>query len=320
MSHDWPKGVYHYGNLDKLYQWKGFLKQEIEANTLGSSAAEDVLRSLQPDHWFSAHLHVRFPARVQHSQTEKVTNFLALDKCLPKRKFLEVIDMGPTSGPLELSYDAEWLAITKMTLPLMNTQPSPTQLPYSREEITSLKPTQDAIREVIELMENDLRIPHNFTQSAPLYNPANQQRYVQVTASTNPQTDIFCQRLKMRNPFWETDLGEATSTDNPDEISLSEEEESEVQNSDGSTVSQGSTEQGKKESARETYLPSMAVLDERGSVNDSTSIKTDASRDSTLSEQSNDDSLASQYEPPTKTFKLKRRNQAIYTASDDSDS
>ncbi len=94
LSHDWPKGVYHYGNLDELYRWKGFLREEIESNTLGSYAAQEVLRALQPDFWFSAHLHCRFPATVVHSQIGKVTNFLALDKCLPRRKYLEVIDVG----------------------------------------------------------------------------------------------------------------------------------------------------------------------------------------------------------------------------------
>ncbi|KAG6872557.1 hypothetical protein C0995_008901 [Termitomyces sp. Mi166 len=52
-----------------------------------------------------------------------VTNFLALDKCLPKRRFLEVIDIptpafeqtGPplsSAGPT-LSFDPVWLAITR---------------------------------------------------------------------------------------------------------------------------------------------------------------------------------------------------------------
>ena len=342
MSHDWPKGVYHYGNLDELYRWKGFLRQEIEENTLGSSAAEDVLRSLQPDHWFSAHLHVRFPARIQHSQTSKVTNFLALDKCLPKRKFLEVIDVGPASGPLELSYDAEWLAITKLTLPFVNTEPSHTQLPLSREEITKCKPTQDTIRELSDLMGNDLRIPHNFTQNAPLYDAANHQRFVRVTTSTNPQTDFFCQRLKMRNPFWETDLLEGTLTENPDEINLSDEDE-EMKNYNSSTFSLNLPEPTeKKESGKETGLISNAASDQSENVSYSTS---DEAEKNTFSEKEGDSSTASKsvfeekesvedstsseqdkdvsssgYEPPTKTFKLKRRNQAIYTASEDSDS
>ncbi|XP_028416958.1 lariat debranching enzyme-like [Dendronephthya gigantea] len=222
MSHDWPKGVYHYGNLNELYRWKGFLRPEIENDTLGSYAAQEVLKSLQPDFWFSAHLHCRFPAQVTHSQTGKVTNFLALDKCLPRRKYLEVIDVGPPKGPMELSYDPEWLAITKSTLPLFNTEPGNTKLPFRESIVMSLKPNVEAIKAVQELFEGDLRIPENFTQNVPLYNPDRHQKHVQVTAEKNPQTDIFCQRLRIRNPFWATDI---SGDKNPDEISLSDEGE-----------------------------------------------------------------------------------------------
>jgi lariat debranching enzyme len=85
------------------------------------------LEALQPDYWFAAHLHVKFPAVVPHRTTttaaaaaaaagasqqqhdsgtgttsgggssggdaaeaQKVTRFLALDKCLPGRDFLQV--------------------------------------------------------------------------------------------------------------------------------------------------------------------------------------------------------------------------------------
>ena len=313
MSHDWPRGVYYHGNLDELFRWKGFLRPEIESNTLGSFAAEDVLGTLQPDYWFSAHLHVRFPATVHHSQTSKVTKFLALDKCLPRRKYLEVIDVGAASGPLELTYDAEWLAITKLTLPIMNTKPIQTQLPHSVEEVTRLKPTEDAIREVSGLLGNDLKIPCNFTQNAPLYNPAKHKKFVQVTANTNPQTDSFCQLLKIRNPFWNTDLGEEIPTENPDEISLSDEEEedSDVQNSSSSAFTQSSSDCAeKKDEKKDDFSLSTAedISEEKETV-----------ADTHLNTLESDVSTVPDYEPPKKTFKLVRRNQAMYTGSDDSD-
>jgi hypothetical protein len=43
---------------------------------------EQLLRELKPDYWFAAHMHVKFPALVQH-KGGRATRFLALDKCLP---------------------------------------------------------------------------------------------------------------------------------------------------------------------------------------------------------------------------------------------
>lgn len=64
-------------------------RDEIARNTLGSQAGEMLLHELKPKHWFSAHLHCRFSATIRHSE-HQITQFLALDKCLPRRKYLEV--------------------------------------------------------------------------------------------------------------------------------------------------------------------------------------------------------------------------------------
>ncbi|CAB4017083.1 Lariat debranching enzyme [Paramuricea clavata] len=357
LSHDWPKGVYHYGNLDELYRWKGFLREEIESNTLGSYAGQEVLRALQPDFWFSAHLHCRFPAQVVHSQTGKVTNFLALDKCLPRRKYLEVIDVGEPKGPLELSYDAEWLAITKSTLPLMNTEPVHTKLPYAESVIATLKPNEAVIKDVKELFDGDLKIPENFTQNVALYNPARHRKHVQVTAGTNPQTDSFCRKLKIRNPFWVTDLPGDVTSENPDEISLSDEDDDgdDTQSSDiSSNVTaplphvEGVQRPGflssvcKEEQVSSENPDEIGLADDEESESQSSDFPTArAASSSTHSEtrantdlpfKENDqktghDSLGdkinpdsnSDTEPPPKVFKLVRRNQNMYSTTEDSD-
>lgn len=77
---------------------------QINDNSLGSPPAEMLLHELRPDYWFSAHLHVKFAAKVDHppsgdsngaarsNGSRKSTRFLALDKCLPRRGFLQASD------------------------------------------------------------------------------------------------------------------------------------------------------------------------------------------------------------------------------------
>jgi len=170
-----------------------------------------LLRALQPEWWFSAHLHVRFEASVRHGEqvslhnssaagqnpdeiamddeflgdeenptrepvadnrvdlpgenaenqtpslpAPKVTKFLALDKCLPRRNFLEVsslhqntrcvgllttllqvVDIPLPSGetaPIDpntpkLAFDPEWLAITRAFHPYMTRRAEQTPFP-----------------------------------------------------------------------------------------------------------------------------------------------------------------------------------------------
>jgi lariat debranching enzyme len=120
MSHDWPRGISKHGDEAQLLRVKPFLASEIRANTFGSAPGEELLHSLQPRYWFSAHMHCRFAALVRHP-TGRETRFLALDKVLPNRDFLQVLDIpvsdvGP-EAPQALAYDAEWLALIRRTHP-----------------------------------------------------------------------------------------------------------------------------------------------------------------------------------------------------------
>ena len=66
MSHDWPRGIYNYGDVQGLLKYKYYFKEEVENNTLGSPPAMELLLKLKPRYWFSAHLHVKFAAVLQH--------------------------------------------------------------------------------------------------------------------------------------------------------------------------------------------------------------------------------------------------------------
>ena len=188
MSHDWPTNIHRYGDYQTLLREKPFFRDDIERGGLGSPPAEMLLKKLRPAYWFSAHLHVKFAAVVNHGVAEEkkeeegeinlegldeeqsremspgkraisssatnppakrtkgdaemisdgnpTTRFLALDKCLPRRDFLQILDIGqdPRNTYDEfLSYDPEWLALTKTFHPYLSVGLRPKELPPDEE-------------------------------------------------------------------------------------------------------------------------------------------------------------------------------------------
>lgn len=68
VSHDWPEGIYDYGSTSYLLQKKPFFKNDVKNHCLGSPFNMELLKSIKPRHWFSAHLHVRFQATVNWNE------------------------------------------------------------------------------------------------------------------------------------------------------------------------------------------------------------------------------------------------------------
>ena len=66
LSHDWPGKVYDHGDLERLLRFKKHFREDVEQGRLGSPPTRDVLDTLKPAYWFSAHLHVKFAALVPH--------------------------------------------------------------------------------------------------------------------------------------------------------------------------------------------------------------------------------------------------------------
>ncbi|GAB7343117.1 hypothetical protein MBLNU457_1194t1 [Dothideomycetes sp. NU457] len=82
VSHDWPRGVEWKGNFKKLFRQKNFFEEDARKGQLGSVAAKYVMDRLRPPYWFSAHLHCKYSAIVQHDQEE--SNQMSQQQDLPK--------------------------------------------------------------------------------------------------------------------------------------------------------------------------------------------------------------------------------------------
>lgn len=101
------------------------VQNDAESGRLGNPHTMTLIRELKPRYWFSAHLHCKFPAIVEHGDNLQ-THFLALDKPLPHRNYLQILDIDVESeesvADEALYFDPEWLAILKFTDHLVNTK------------------------------------------------------------------------------------------------------------------------------------------------------------------------------------------------------
>uniref|UniRef100_A0A7C8Z2R8 Lariat debranching enzyme C-terminal domain-containing protein n=1 Tax=Opuntia streptacantha TaxID=393608 RepID=A0A7C8Z2R8_OPUST len=192
LSHDWPIGITDCGNWRELVQKKPFFEKEIRDRALGSKPAAELLEKLKPLYWFSAHLHCKFAALVQHGDGGPVTKFLALDKCLPGRKFLQVIEIQSDPGPFEIEYDEEWLAITR----IFNSAFPATSRPADLRSVQVEK--DDSRRWVRNRLEASGTKPFAFARTAPCYDPSQPNANGHAPELyRNPQTEALLQLLEL---------------------------------------------------------------------------------------------------------------------------
>ncbi|XP_011916745.1 PREDICTED: lariat debranching enzyme isoform X3 [Cercocebus atys] len=195
-------------------------------------------------------------------QTARATKFLALDKCLPHRDFLQILEIEhDPSAPDYLEYDIEWLTILRATDDLINVTGHLWNMPennglHARWDYSA---TEESMKEVLEKLNHDLKVPCNFSVTAACYDPSKPQTQMQLIHRINPQTTEFCAQLGItdinvrlqkskeehhvcgeyeeQDDVESNDSGEdrseyntdtsALSSINPDEIMLDEEEEDE---------------------------------------------------------------------------------------------
>ncbi|KAH9630432.1 hypothetical protein HF086_016970 [Spodoptera exigua] len=199
LSHDWPRGITDYGNTEKLLHFKTFLREDIESGQLGSVPAMKLLQSLKPDYWFAAHLHCQYAAIVKHDDSE--TKFLALDKCLPKRRHLQILDIpSEYNGDMCLKHDAEWLAILRHTNHLLVVKNVNQHMPGpGGNERYDFTPTEAEKEKMISLLGSLLITENSFVRTAAPFNP-NAPKITPQEPLLNPQTVELCEKLGIDDP------------------------------------------------------------------------------------------------------------------------
>ncbi|KAL4712055.1 hypothetical protein ACJJTC_003722 [Scirpophaga incertulas] len=201
LSHDWPRGITDYGDKDFLLNRKPFLREDVEANRLGSIPTEKLLHSMKPEYWFAAHLHCQFAALVKHENNSE-TKFLALDKCLPRRRHLQILDLPQEyDGDKQLKYDVEWLAILKNTNHLLSVKNIESHMPGPGcNERYIFTPSSSEKQKIAENMKNFIISEDMFVRTAPIYNP-NAPKLSPSNPVANPQTINLCEKLGIDDPI-----------------------------------------------------------------------------------------------------------------------
>ncbi|XP_026738294.1 lariat debranching enzyme isoform X2 [Trichoplusia ni] len=199
LSHDWPRGITDYGDTNLLLKYKPFLREDIESNQLGSVPAMKLLHTLKPDYWFAAHLHCQYAALIGHDNGE--TKFLALDKCLPKRKHLQILNISSEfDGDMCLKYDEEWLAILKNTNHLLTVKNVNIHLPGpGGNERYDFTPTEHEKAKIVEVLGSVIIRGDSFVRTAAIHDP-NMQKVAPTVPILNPQTVSLCEKLGIDDP------------------------------------------------------------------------------------------------------------------------
>ncbi|XP_011311826.1 lariat debranching enzyme isoform X2 [Fopius arisanus] len=205
LSHDWPNGVTKFGDEQALLRRKKHFKDDIAADQLGSPPSMDLLTQHHPKYWFSAHLHCKFAAIIPNEDNSRSTKFLALDKCLAKRPFLQVLDIPhDENASMDLSYDLEWLAILYLTNHLLSVKNSIQYMPGPKcRGRWNFSPSESEKESVLKRFSGCLKITENFERTVEAYVPGSPVKYAKRSNEkfkTNKQTTDFCNKLEIDDP------------------------------------------------------------------------------------------------------------------------
>lgn len=217
-------------DLDEAPRPKPTPTDPPKADTEKSAVPEDLRAQLPASFAKPARPEKKTPGQpVPPGITNREVRFLALDKCLPGRHFLQLCEIHasdqtqppPTETPTKtnegaptprfpLHYDAEWLAITRVFTPHLKIG-DPTALNPPDLGEAHYAPLIDA--ELAWVQENlvdkgKMEVPRNFEQTAPVHAEGMPEIvHEQPMEYTNPQTAAFCEMLGVEN-LWGAGEGE----------------------------------------------------------------------------------------------------------------
>lgn len=154
-------------------------------------------------------MHVRFETKVPHGSES--TRFLALDKCLPDRPFMEILDL-PTTTPvldeeLKVMFDFEWLAILRATHHLASSSAFPTRMPGDKLPIldSDIKRLQRRASEFLTEKQIVNKVPGewltDFVKTVPSLNDPEEVEWRVKVNMGNPQTDLLLEFLELDHAF-----------------------------------------------------------------------------------------------------------------------
>lgn len=166
----------------------------------------ELLKHHYPSHWFAAHLHCKFTANVPNeNKSDEVTKFLALDKCLQRRQFLEILEIEHNHKlPIEISYDLEWLTVLFLTNHLLSVKKAICYMPGPsvNQDRYNFTPSDQEKERISQRFDNNLTIPLNFKKTVEPYSPQIYYRKAyQPNLILNHYTTEFCDKLSIDDPF-----------------------------------------------------------------------------------------------------------------------
>ncbi|KAH8601324.1 lariat debranching enzyme, C-terminal domain-containing protein [Bisporella sp. PMI_857] len=195
----------------------------IQETILETSAVPLEIRNLLP----AAFSRPKPQQRMQPGQpppsgiANKTVRFLALDKCLPGRKFLQLLEVQAHTSNLEkpldesiarskpkFEYDPEWLAITRVFAPYLvlgdrSAQPIEN---LGEERYRSLIDNERLWIDENIVKAGKLKIPENFELTAPPYQAGTPEIINEGPKEyDNPQTQQFCDLIGINNNFAATE-------------------------------------------------------------------------------------------------------------------